>query len=130
MDDLGWARRGECNHCGWCCQNTGQVFLAASVVANGSTDVEYYRTRGYLISPTDDGNSVCNALVDCRCPCPQHVDNRCAVYDSRPRTCQEFPKHPTQIVYTPCSHWFEQEGVRVGGTGSPYPQAPWNAERK
>lgn len=54
-------------------------------------------------------------------PCPQHVEQACAIYDTRPETCRNFPTLPVDIVATPCSYWFERDGVSVGGDASPHP---------
>lgn len=110
-----WERKGECSHCGWCCENLGRFEINVE-----PTDLQYVNIRGAKMT--------LRGLViegDFHAPCPQHIDGRCAVYANRPRTCVDFPSEPNEIIRTPCSYWFERDvdGVveRLGGKGSPFP---------
>ena len=104
-----WVRAGECSNCGHCCENLGRFAITLT-----NHDLEYIKMRG---GPVVEG--------DFHAPCPQHVNNQCKVYSTRPRTCSDFPSTPNEIIRTPCSYWFEREvdGVleRQGGKGSPWP---------
>jgi Fe-S-cluster containining protein len=94
-------RKGECNGCGFCCQVISRVHLLFQ-----TDDAAFLKVRG--MQP--DGTK----WIDIVDPCPQHVDNSCAIYDTRPKTCRDFPQKPEEIRDTPCSYWFEdEEGNRV-----------------
>lgn len=115
---MAWERKGECTHCGFCCR----AISVAVVEAPTETDLDYFRARGYAQLP--GGKS--RAKVWLLLPCPSmdaQLDgtSRCGIYEVRPKTCREFPTHPTQVVGTPCTYWFENEGKRIGGMGSLYP---------
>jgi len=115
-----WARHGECNGCGACCQAEGLVRIIHPV-ASGE-DLEYMRVRGYRF---DLVPGMACAAATTALPCPQHdaLAGRCRIYDRRPLTCREFPIHPGQVEgFGRCSYWFESPlGERRGGPGSPYP---------
>lgn len=114
MESNTWVRKGECSHCGWCCENIGRFEIVAP-----TRDKQYALIRG--ARETAEGMVIAG---DFCAPCPQHIDNRCAIYDNRPKTCVDFPSEPNEIVNIPCSYWFEREvdGVveRRGGKESPY----------
>jgi Fe-S-cluster containining protein len=106
-----WVRKGECNDCGWCCENVGRFEITAPPM-----DIEYLKVRGFR--HTEHGYTLAGDFCS---PCPAHIDNRCSIYEDRPQTCKDFPEEPNRIVDTPCSYWFEDElGNKVGGKGSPY----------
>ena len=108
-----WVRQGSCNHCGYCCQFIGRFEMAVPEDMVG--DRKFQEVRGFV------GGKL---VGDFYAPCPEHVNARCAIYDQRPITCQEFPTEPNQVKDTPCSYWFEnEEGERIGGAGSPYGSA-------
>jgi Fe-S-cluster containining protein len=112
-------RHGECNHCGHCCHTFARqpvVRIPEQVAA----DPDFYAARGFRALQID-GRPVMVLLASLVAPCPQHQGERCAIEDAKPRTCREFPTQPRDIVETPCSYWFEGEGVRLGGLGSPVP---------
>jgi len=120
-------RRGECNHCGWCCQFEGvrrNVVRAPDGGLVHPDDVHFYTLRGGRV--TSDGRAVLYVVYD-SAPCSaHHVNKSCSIYENRPLTCQEFPSAPAQIEGTPCSHWFEEvvDGKIVRGEGSLYPTPP------
>jgi Fe-S-cluster containining protein len=118
-------RHGECNHCGWCCEYEGKT-VAQVENPKGVSDPRYYRLRGFVLDHREGIPVMARRTVWMRAVCPEFqgakVTERCGIYQDRPETCQAFPTRPAQIVGTPCSYWFERDGVRVGGgLGSPYP---------
>lgn len=127
MDNHGrWTRRGECNHCGWCCQFSARsVAVVTGDDGAGLRDPEYYRVRGFRLEWHAGVPIRATSLVQHYQPCPQHTGAGCALYADRPQTCRDFPWVPRQIVGTQCSYWFERDDdgalKRVGGLGSPYP---------
>jgi Fe-S-cluster containining protein len=121
-------RKGECNHCGWCCQHDGirrEVVTAPYGMRHmHPSDVRFYELRGGKLS--SDGRTI-RYLTMVYAPCSLHDKEagRCIEYGDRPLTCREFPQTPGQIEGTPCSHWFEDEnGAKRGGLGSPHPTSP------
>ena len=119
-----WVRKGECNHCSWCCVHFGQDVVSFKMVG-ADADVEFFRVRGFDLFEDEHGKVVgATKLISQHAPCPQYdgEQKRCKVYNVRPVTCIDYPIIPGQIQYTPCSFWFEDEnGNKVGGQGSPYP---------
>lgn len=113
-----WTRHGECNDCGHCCQTFGRQPLVRDLSTVG--DPAFYETRGFTPQLVD-GEARHVLWVDWLTPCPQHVESRCAIYDTRPQTCRDFPAHPRDVVGTPCSYWFSEGTRRAGGLGSPAP---------
>ena len=118
-------RKGECNHCGWCCQFNG---VHRNVVEATGADERFYQLRRAKRTP--DGQHLLY-LAHEYLPCSAHdvVQRRCTVYADRPQTCRDFPEVPEQVEGTPCSHWFERELPegrieRRGGDVSPYPSPP------
>lgn len=123
---MAWTRHGTCNNCGHCCQ----TFARQPVVRDLSRvdDPAFYEARGFAPHVVD-GRVYSMLWVDLLSPCPQHRDQRCAIYDTRPLTCQDYPRHPRDIVGTPCSYWFAADHVVAGGLGSAHPTtlATWLA---
>lgn len=114
-----WIRSGECNHCGHCCQTIAREALVRED-GQVNRDREYYVARGFR-QATVDGRRQWVLFGWVAAPCPQHVEGRCAMQASKPRTCREFPLVPLDVVGTPCSYWFSNGVVKLGGTGSPHP---------
>lgn len=112
-----WARRGECNHCGHCCTAIAREALVRD--PREITDRAFYDARGFQ-TVLVDGRAHLVLYAWLYAPCPQHVDNQCAIHDRKPETCAAFPRLPQDIVDSPCSYWFERDGMKVGGAGSPY----------
>lgn len=115
-----WVRKGECNHCGYCCQFMGGRLMAFEhKPISGEVDMEFLKMRG--VSFRNDGKA--EMWADLYVPCVNHDSEakRCRIYDERPRTCHLFPQLPEQIIGTPCSYWFERGEEKIGGMGSPYP---------
>jgi hypothetical protein len=110
-----WVRQGDCNHCGFCCETLSRQFVVRQPVEPYWQ--EFYAARGF----TDVPGGTVGRFAWLLAPCPQHVGDRCAMGDGKPARCAVFPTQPTEIVGTPCSYWFEAEGIRVGGEGSPFP---------
>lgn len=128
-------RKGECNHCGWCCQFIG-VSTTTLVPKEEGLQIDpelarFFQLRNALLSP--DGVKL-HVLTHQMAPCSAHdisavEDGQrpgCTIYEKRPSICQAFPIAPEQIESTPCSYWFERsvDGEiveRRGGGGSPYP---------
>lgn len=83
-------------------------------------DAIYYATRGFKrVRIGDETRHV--LLVWVQSSCPEHTDDGCVIYRSRPQTCQDFPIVPLNIVGSPCSYWFEDDrGFKAGGSGSPH----------
>ena len=124
-----WVRHGDCSNCGYCC-----IFLGSLVLTLGldKPDLEFMNVRE-ISSHTDPttGETIAYKKINLHAPCPAFsgvVDEPgCTIYKHRPKTCRDFPLTPTEIIDTPCSYWFEMEDTgittKVGGKGSPYPQA-------
>lgn len=116
-----WVRKGECNHCGYCCVfavNRARLFIKEP----NEVDREFLVVRGFKLAITPMGTGL-EIIADCYVPCPKHVNNRCSIYDRRPEACKLFPQSPEQILGTPCSYWFEDEEGKerpMGGDASPY----------
>lgn len=116
-----WVRKGECNHCGYCCifaVNRVRLFIKEP----NEQDKEFLAVRGFKFAATPQGIGW-EAIAESYVPCPKHQENRCSIYDKRPETCKLFPQFPEQIIGTPCSYWFEdQEGMEksIGGDASPF----------
>ena len=116
-----WIRRGECNHCGYCCLfavNRARLFIKEP----NAQDREFLIIRGINLAVKPMGVGL-EYIADSYVPCPKHVDNRCSIYDKRPEACKLFPQFVEQVLGTPCSYWFEdEEGVEkpMGGDASPY----------
>ena len=116
-----WVREGECNHCGWCCQNAGYGQLFIPIEMNeGGTDEEYIQVRGYK-EVTSQGHKGHAVPVDFHTVCAKYADQRCSIWAERPRVCAAYPLWPNQVVKTPCSYWFIRGEEKVGGDGSPHP---------
>ena len=111
-----WTRHGECNHCGWCCEVLAREFVVRSPV--DSYWVEFYKARGF--KKVSAGDFVGRFAV-LTAPCPEHINDRCALEERKPRRCKEFPVVPAEIIGSPCSYWFENGRMKAGGTGSPFP---------
>ena len=122
----GWTRRGECNHCGWCCEFIGRrIFTITPRPAPGQREIDwdFLRVRGF------NRTGVKASLpIGLHAPCWEHdvAAQRCKIHDTRPATCRAFPERPEQIDGTPCSYYFERvqpDGAieQVGGDGAPFP---------
>jgi Fe-S-cluster containining protein len=111
-----WVRHGECNGCGACCRTLIErltVRLEPSI-----TEPAYLAARGLMLR--DDGTVV--ATGELVAPCPQlTAENQCRIQATKPQWCQDYPTHPDQVLTKPCSYWFEQDGIRLGGLASLYP---------
>lgn len=121
----GWARRGICSGCGWCCEFIGRRLLQiipAPGPGQRDPDWAFYRVRGF----SRDGGTKVQLPIGLHAPCWEHdaAAQRCKIYETRPPTCRAFPERPEQIEGTPCSYWFERrrdDGAieRRGGDGAP-----------
>lgn len=92
-----WVRKGECNGCGFCCQAIAYVQLD---FPNLVDDQEFLKVRGIF----PDGTKRLHVIDPCSKLLP---DNKCEIYEDRPKTCRDFPTEPALIIDTPCSYWFE-----------------------
>lgn len=121
-----WERRGECNHCGWCCQFLAIVRLTSNAPVIPDEE-RFYGLRGGV--RREDGRMCFVAHYFMPCEIHDNEGKRCREYDARPEICKAFPTTPEQIEGTPCSHWFESTSVdgsveRRGGLDSPHPTPP------
>jgi Fe-S-cluster containining protein len=88
----------DCGSCGNCCRVMQPLLTAADIkrlaVHLGMT-VRQFRAE-YIRTERDEGDAdVFNAK-----PCPFLQENRCTVYDCRPRDCQSFPHlHKKDFVF-------------------------------
>lgn len=115
---MNWTRHGTCNQCGHCCATFGRTPLVRDLAS--VDDPGFYAARGFR-PMTVDGRRVAVLWATLDAPCPSFQGGACAIYGTRPRTCQDFPAHPRDIVDTPCSYHFTRAGHTVGGDASPYP---------
>ena len=131
---MSFERKGECNHCGYCC-----LFIATEphVLSfdrsnlrdkNGEFDEAHAHVRGLVHAANSPNPNELNVPAWFYSPCQAYnMDTlRCSIQAEKPRICQDFPWIPEQIVGTPCSYYFEktnEAGVifRQGGQGSPHP---------
>jgi Fe-S-cluster containining protein len=98
-------RKGSCppQRCkGQCCS-----FLGFSIPVEGvdtNPIEEFYRTRG--VKMINDGD-VLSLFFDQKC---QHLTDEglCAIYDSRPQVCRDFPVHPSNLRRLNCGFYFER----------------------
>lgn len=83
-----------CSMCGRCCKNTTSEFtefeLEKMIKRSGLKASEFAERYTYLYS---DG---VNRL---KTPCPLLVDNKCSIYDIRPRACRIYPLNFPFSVY-------------------------------
>ena len=126
-----WVLKGECNHCGWCCQFHMLIRLTvpSKTPERLTPDLQiFYSLRGAVKG--DDGRM--RLIVHGFAPCSAHDNGlvkRCTIYEDRPQVCRDFPQAPDQLEGTPCSYWFErtlEDGTieRRGGLDSPWPSPP------
>lgn len=114
-------RKGECNQCGWCCEFMEIQRITISEQQALTPDIEYF----YLLRNGIKCNDGKIRLISHQfIPCNNHINKNCNKYIERPDFCKMFPTIPEQIEGTPCSYWFELDGINRGGLGSPYPTAP------
>jgi len=125
MDEVKYARKGECNGCGWCCQF---LMMLRMTVPDRSPepltpDMEKFYSLRYGVKGEDNRMRL---TVHGFAPCQAHDNEakRCAIYEDRPQSCKDFPTTPEQIEGTPCSYWFERGEEKRGGLGSPHPTPP------
>lgn len=120
---MSWERRGECNHCGYCCI-FGVQKVTIRMPRGLPKETEFLRIRGFKWTK-DKGWEGMQASGEIFLPCPYHVRGRCGIYETRPEVCKDFPARPEQVVGTPCSYWFEDTDGKeapIGGDASPYGQ--------
>ena len=116
-----WVRKGDCNHCGWCCIFSFDPVLMF-IPKDGGRQDEFMKVRGFRPA-VHEGKEGWLSHAEAYRPCPQHKNNGCLVYDKRPAICKDFPWMPDQIKNTPCSYWFEDEDGKempIGGDASPH----------
>jgi Fe-S-cluster containining protein len=119
-------RRGECNHCGWCCQFVAiQRHSLLPKVGQATVNEDHRKFLELRGAVTNPEQTVTRFVVHQFAPCSMHDDQRCKDYECRPDVCRNFPETPEQIEGTPCTFWFEDaDGTMRGGGGSPYPTQP------
>ena len=118
-----WERHGTCNGCGHCCQFLGERVMTMTFTGQSDEyDRRYLELRGIQI---DTATRTGTKKIGIFLPCTAH-DNaakQCTVYETRPRTCRDFPWGPEQIAGTPCSFWFTRQvngrEETIGGDGAP-----------
>jgi Fe-S-cluster containining protein len=82
-------------------------------------DPAFWRLREPVLATAARVGIIYHAFLPCSAHDP--AAKACRAYDARPATCHAFPSEPGQVEGTPCSYYFEQDGVRRGGQGSPFP---------
>ena len=125
-DRAAWARKGECNNCGYCCRFS---FDPLQVVFPLGVDLKrdaFLRVRGF-VEAREGGAKVLAKTARVYDRCQYHSDVGCGIFGrpERPAMCSEFPVKPSQVIGTPCSYWFEDptgSEAPVGGDGSPHGQ--------
>lgn len=113
-------RHGECDMCGWCCEilATGAKLLFP-LEPMGK---DYLEARGIEIVEGRVGYKQLDIIDPCQHLCE---DKTCAIHDTKPQYCRDWPRNPEDVIGHPCTYWFElDDGRRVGGTRSPYPTYP------
>jgi len=80
----------DCMQCAHCCKTMTPIFTKADIKRIAShfrmTPRAFYDK--WLIKEEDSGN-----VVNATLPCQFLVDNKCSIYEVRPRDCAEFPHH-------------------------------------
>lgn len=78
----------DCLECANCCKTTSPIFYSADIERlSRSLRVRPGEFIDRYLRVDEDGDHVLKSS-----PCPfLGDDNRCAVYDSRPRACREYP---------------------------------------
>lgn len=88
--------RVDCLDCANCCRSTGPLFTTQDVkrIAKKLNQKEADFERNYL-RRDEEGDLVLRQLP---CPFLGH-DNRCAIYEFRPKACREFPHTDRRKFY-------------------------------
>jgi len=87
----------DCTKCGNCCKEVGPLLSRADILrlaaAVGSPEPAF--VERYVKPAEEKKRFLFKGL-----PCPFLQDNRCSVYDSRPRDCRSYPHlHKREFVF-------------------------------
>jgi uncharacterized protein len=80
----------DCTACANCCKTLHPAFSDQDqriIAEKLGLSVEQFR-QNYLELTTDDGESVWQIR---RSPCPFLENNKCTIYEDRPKNCREYP---------------------------------------
>ena len=86
----------DCLECGNCCKSTGPLFTKADI--DRLSKVFKMRSTAFIdayLIQDEDGDYI---LQEKPCPFLQE-DNKCLVYDQRPKACREFPHTDRKNLY-------------------------------
>jgi uncharacterized protein len=88
----------DCTSCGNCCRVIHPLLTAADIKrlsAHLGITVKQFRAD-YIRNDSEEGNGAVFKAT----PCPFLLENRCSVYDCRPRDCQSYPHlHKKDFVF-------------------------------
>jgi Fe-S-cluster containining protein len=76
----------DCTKCGHCCREI-QPFMDANDIAQMAEGLK--ETSEKILAQTKPEDHNCVSFL--KKPCPMLKDNKCTVYQFRPRDCQEYP---------------------------------------
>lgn len=81
-------QKTDCLTCANCCKTTGPLFIPSDVKRiSKRLNMKPTDFQATYLRVDEDGDSVLQHL-----PCPfLGADNRCSIYDDRPKACREFP---------------------------------------
>lgn len=81
-------QRTDCLDCANCCKTTGPLFTSQDIARiSGHLKMKPGQFAQQYLRRDEDGDDVLRAL-----PCPfLMADNRCLIYDVRPKACREYP---------------------------------------
>jgi Fe-S-cluster containining protein len=121
----GWTRKGECRpNCGHCCKFIGNMEHVVKP-DDPSMDHDFCDAHEYRRDPDGTRRRVLQLYHPCQYL--REEDNRCNIFDDRPKMCHDWPNEPRGIQNIPCSYYFERSDMvkgkvmRWGGSESPYP---------
>ena len=74
-----------CIECQKCCRDVSIYTRADLYNCSEKKVIEFYKTRGFDVQK--EGKSI---LLTLSMPCPHLTPDGCAIYEKRPRVCQEY----------------------------------------
>lgn len=105
-----WRRGGTCQPlvCGGACCKQLDFYLPDAMFT--PQYIEFMDARE-IPRIKGEGQFAGGVAIVIPAPCPQLTSElKCAIYDTRPQICADFPLNPDQLVTLPkCTYTFEEE---------------------